>query len=52
MPQIKCEERDAYIASLWTGTIAVGILLCIGGTGLGLVWLGMRWLRCAVRVCE
>jgi hypothetical protein len=46
-----CEVREAYEASLWVGMIALGILLCIGATGVGLLWLSLRWLHCAVRAC-
>jgi hypothetical protein len=44
-----CEERDAYVASLWTGTIAFGALLAIGATGLLLLLAGLHYLKSAAR---
>lgn len=43
------EEHDAYVASLWTGTIALVTIFVIFGIGLGLLLMGMSWLRSAVR---
>lgn len=43
-----CEERDAYIASLWTGSICFGFLFILAGVGLVLVGVGVRMMIAAV----